>query len=58
MHPTRLDKPTASRNDWQTIRTLLPYLWEFKGRVALALILLVIAKLASVAPRHPGTAKL
>jgi len=49
MHPTRLEKPLASRNDWQTIRALLPYLWEFKGRVALALSLLVIAKLASVA---------
>ncbi len=49
MRPTRLEKPSAGRNDWQTIRALLPYLWEFKGRVALALSLLVIAKLASVA---------
>ncbi|MFB3080857.1 MAG: ABC transporter ATP-binding protein/permease [Nitrosomonadaceae bacterium] len=49
MRPTRLEKPLANRNDWQTIRALLPYLWEFKGRVALALSLLVIAKLASVA---------
>ncbi len=49
MRPTRLEQPAANRNDWQTIRTLLPYLWEFKGRVALALMLLVIAKLASVA---------
>ncbi len=49
MRPTRLEQPAASRNDWKTIRTLLPYLWEFKGRVALALLLLVLAKLASVA---------
>ncbi|TFH12756.1 MAG: ABC transporter ATP-binding protein/permease [Nitrosomonadales bacterium] len=49
MHPTRLEKPSANRNDWKTIRALLPYLWEFKGRVALALLLLVMAKLASVA---------
>ena len=49
MRPTRFEKPEASRNDWQVIRTLLPYLLEFKGRVALALILLVMAKLASVA---------
>ncbi|MCX7185207.1 MAG: ABC transporter ATP-binding protein/permease [Nitrosospira sp.] len=49
MRPTRLEQPAASRNDWRTIRTLLPYLWEFKGRVALALMLLVLAKLASVA---------
>jgi len=39
----------ATRNDWKTIRTLLPYLWEFKGRVALAMVLLIAAKLANVA---------
>lgn len=49
MRPTRLEQPAAGRNDWKTIRTLLPYLWEFKGRVTLALVLLVLAKLASVA---------
>lgn len=48
MRATRLEKPVANRNDWKTIRSLLPYLWEFKGRVALALALLVIAKLANV----------
>jgi ABC-type transport system involved in Fe-S cluster assembly fused permease/ATPase subunit len=48
MRATRLEKPPANRNDWKTIRSLLPYLWEFKGRVALALALLVIAKLANV----------
>ena len=49
MRPTRLEKPSVNRNDWQTIRALLPYLWEFKARVAFALSLLVMAKLASVA---------
>lgn len=49
MRPTRLEKPSANRNDWQTIRSLLPYLWEFKGRVVIALTLLLIAKLANVA---------
>ena len=49
MRPTRLEKPSVNRNDWRTIRSLLPYLWEFKGRVSLALLLLVMAKLASVA---------
>ncbi|MDE2117529.1 MAG: ABC transporter ATP-binding protein/permease [Betaproteobacteria bacterium] len=39
----------APRGDWNTIRTLLPYLLEFKVRVALALTLLVLAKLANVA---------
>ena len=49
MRPTRLEKPSLNRNDWGTIRSLLPYLWEFKKRVLLALVLLVMAKLASVA---------
>lgn len=48
MRPTRLEKPPANRNDWKTIRSLLPYLWEFKGRVVLALSLLIMAKLANV----------
>ncbi len=41
----------AGRNDWAVIRTLLPYLWEFKWRVTLALSFLVAAKLANVACR-------
>lgn len=49
MRPTRLEKPSRNRNDWKTIRSLLPYLWEFKGRVTLALALLIMAKLANVA---------
>jgi ABC-type transport system involved in Fe-S cluster assembly fused permease/ATPase subunit len=49
MRITHYGKPPADRNDWQTIRTLLPYLWEFKGRVLLALALLVSAKFANVA---------
>jgi ATP-binding cassette, subfamily B, heavy metal transporter len=39
----------ASRSDLDTLRTLLPYLLEFRGRVALALVLLSFAKLANVA---------
>jgi ATP-binding cassette subfamily B protein len=38
----------AERNDWQTLRTLLPYLWEFRGRVVLALVCLFAAKGANV----------
>ncbi|WP_035057016.1 ABCB family ABC transporter ATP-binding protein/permease [Andreprevotia chitinilytica] len=37
------------RNDWQTIRSLLPYLWQYKLRVIVALSLLVLAKFANVA---------
>ena len=38
-----------ARDDWQTIRSLLPYLLEFKVRLVLVIILLVAAKLANVA---------
>ncbi len=38
-----------TRHDWQTVRTLLPYLWEWRGRVLFALACLLLAKLANVA---------
>jgi len=40
--------PRTPARDWQTISTLLPYLWEYKGRVTLALACLISAKLANV----------
>ena len=36
-------------SDWRNLGTLLPYLWEYKWRVLLALACLVTAKLANVA---------
>jgi len=42
------DAAAWRRNDWRTIRTLLPYLLEYKGRVATALLCLTAAKLANV----------
>ncbi len=38
-----------TRNDWATLKTLFPYLWEWKWRVLLALSCLVLAKVANVA---------
>ncbi len=38
----------STRNDWATIKTLLPYLWQWKWRVLIALGCLVAAKLANV----------
>ncbi len=49
MRPYRSNSEHNVRGDLKTIRTLLPYLWEFKGRVALALTMLILAKLANVA---------
>ena len=47
--PVSAPQPNAApRNEWRTVRLLLPYLWEFKGRVIVALIFLVTAKLANV----------
>ncbi len=38
----------TNRNDVQTIKSLLPYVWQFKYRVILAMLCLVAAKVASV----------
>jgi len=39
----------ALRGDWKTVRTLLPYLLAYRGRVLFALACLIGAKLANVA---------
>jgi ATP-binding cassette, subfamily B, heavy metal transporter len=36
------------RGEWRTLALLLPYLWEFRARVAIAIAFLVTAKLANV----------
>ena len=48
MRITHSGKPPKRQSDWNTIKALLPYLWEFKGRVVLAVSLLIFAKLANV----------
>lgn len=40
--------PVAARSDRQTLATLLPYLWQYRVRVALALACLMLAKMANV----------
>jgi ABC-type transport system involved in Fe-S cluster assembly fused permease/ATPase subunit len=39
---------STSRNDWATLKTLIPYLWTYKWRVALAMLFLIGAKFANV----------
>ena len=47
--PSSTDRSApAARGDWHTVRTLLPYLLAYKGRVALALSCLIAAKVANV----------
>ncbi len=56
-HHSSIERPTKSyptppgapRGEWQTLRALLPYLWQYKWRVGIALACLVLAKLANVA---------
>ncbi|HRP96203.1 MAG TPA: ABC transporter ATP-binding protein/permease [Rhodocyclaceae bacterium] len=38
----------AERRDWQTLRSLIPYIWAYKGRVLFALACLIGAKGANV----------
>ena len=53
-HSTALPRSAASeraarrRREWRVVPMLLPYLWEFKWRVVVALIFLTTAKLANV----------
>ncbi len=39
---------TSPRSDWSTLKKLLPYVWQWRGRVAVALMFLVAAKVANV----------
>ena len=48
-HSSRsLPVASPSSGDWRAIRKLLPYLWAWKGRVAVALLALIAAKVANV----------
>src|SRR5207302_8692300 len=46
---TTLTSGPMPHGDLSVVRRLLPYLWEYRGRVLLALALLVSAKLANIA---------
>ncbi|TCP12131.1 ATP-binding cassette subfamily B protein [Crenobacter luteus] len=48
MRFTHTGPAPKNRNDWQTLRTLFPYIWTFKGRVLAALACLIVAKVANV----------
>ncbi|MCO5096609.1 MAG: ABC transporter ATP-binding protein/permease [Rhodocyclaceae bacterium] len=39
---------TGKPRDWETIRSLIPYIWAYRGRVLFALACLIAAKMANV----------
>ncbi|GGP97371.1 ABCB family ABC transporter ATP-binding protein/permease [Shewanella ulleungensis] len=48
MRPSAYFEGPVGKLNWQVLRLLWPYLIEFKGRVLLAMLCLIIAKIASV----------
>ena len=45
---TATPKLAIPTNEWQAIRSLYPYLWDFRYRVGLAILFLVTAKVANI----------
>jgi ABC-type transport system involved in Fe-S cluster assembly fused permease/ATPase subunit len=46
--PAPVDPAGTPRSDWTTLKRLGPYLWEYRVRMALALVFVVAAKAANV----------
>jgi ABC-type transport system involved in Fe-S cluster assembly fused permease/ATPase subunit len=42
------EAPAVRRSDWATLKKLLPYVWQWRWRVGVALSFLIAAKLANV----------
>jgi ATP-binding cassette subfamily B protein len=47
--PESLPTKKIATGDWRVLRMLVPYLWEYRGRVVIATIFLIVAKLANIA---------
>ena len=45
---TNAASKTRQHSDWQVIKNLMPYIWQFKFRVVITLICLVFAKVANL----------
>ena len=46
--PSTTDSKTPDRSDWDTLKRLFPYLWDYKWRVLAALSFMLFAKLGNV----------
>jgi ATP-binding cassette subfamily B protein len=42
------ERPHEDREDWNNLKKLTPFLWDYRGRVLMALVSLVLAKFANV----------
>ncbi len=47
-HPGSAVVPAPARSDWDTLKRLFPYLWDYKWRVLAALTFVLAAKLGNV----------
>ncbi len=47
-HYRRTSRPHGQRADWRNLKRMLPYMWDYQGRILLALLCLIVAKLATV----------
>jgi ATP-binding cassette, subfamily B, heavy metal transporter len=48
MHSHQTELPVSQGNDLKTLKSLAPFLWDYRGRVAIALGSLILAKVANV----------
>ena len=48
MHLRHTELPESRGSDIKTLKSLVPFLWEYRGRVTVALAFLVLAKVANV----------
>ncbi len=48
IHDRRTTAPHAGRADLTNFKRMWPFVWDYRGRVLLALVCLIIAKLATV----------
>ena len=45
---SRTESPSTNRRDWQNLQSMLPFLWEYRGRALFALACLILSKVATV----------
>lgn len=48
MMPNRTERPDKNRRDWHNLKSVLPFLWEYRGRALFALACLIASKVANV----------